>query len=107
MTFKIGDEVVGISHNFLEDLPDAGGVGMNSDMKQYWREPKVVLRIITKEILGRVVNLYQMSDSYLYNEDWIVPLTPKKVYHENPKINKVILKIKSMEESRKAKGYVY
>lgn len=102
--FKVGDKVT-INFNLLDEDTDLAGVSTNSRMRHLCGTSRVLT-----VMEYRCVNdypCYRLDDRCIYNEAWLIPLQPEVIYHSNPKIQAVIIKIKEMESKRKELGYVF
>jgi ribosomal protein S26 len=102
--FKVGDKVI-VNKSILDEDNDPAGVSTNSTMSDSYKYKIVKTVTSVRFLYGGIV--YDLDDSYLYNECWLSSLQPEVLYHSNPKIHAVIVKIKSLQENRKELGYEY
>jgi hypothetical protein len=102
--FNIGDTV--IPHKDLHTFPNVSP-SMNSTMLDN-AERQVKLKVIEIIKTSHEKTEYYCSDGYYYLEKWLVSgETEHTAYHQDPKINKVIAKMKYLRNKRKELGYEF
>lgn len=106
--FKVGDYVL-VNKNILLPGTDYACVSTNQKMKGHVSQKTKlqITRVVTN--LNGNYTCYDLDDEYIYNENWLSLYDPalEVIYHSNPKIHNVIVKIKSLQKQRKEDGYVY
>ena len=106
--FKIGDKVIINKETF--DKIDPLHLGRARGMVEACQQNKVLTItyvIETYNLMGKKIVYYRCNDDCVYNKEWLLLAEPEIPYHKDPKINAVIVKMKQLENKRKAKGYVY
>lgn len=107
-TFKIGDKVI-INKETFEKV-DPLHLGRAGEMYNACRKREILtitdVRTVAK-VSNETIVYYQCNDFCVYNKEWLLLAEPEIPYHKDPKINAVIVKMKQLENKRKAKGYVY
>lgn len=76
-------------------------LGVAEIMREAAKKKKVLT--ITSIVVDKLENSrervrYYLNNYCVYSENWLIKLKPEATYHKDPKINAVILKMKSLDK---------